>query len=239
MNIVDYIVIIILLLSALKGFKDGLLPTIVNFIGTFLVFIIAFYLKQPISIFLYENLPFLNFAGIFKGVIAINILFYEAMAYGLAIVILGIVFGIVKKISVGLNKIFSITLFLNLPSKIIGALIGVLEGTLFCFILLFIGSVVNATTKYVNESKYSSIILTKIPILNDVTSNLINSGNEIYETVLKNENNVTQSNLETIDILMKYDILSYDSATKLINDKKLNINGVESIVEKYRSVQND
>lgn len=237
MNIVDYIIIIILLLSALKGFKDGLLPTIVNFIGTFLVFVIAFYLKQPISIFLYENLPFLNFAGIFKGVIAINILFYEAMAYGLAIVILGIVFGIVKKISVGLNKIFSITLFLNLPSKIIGALIGILEGILFCFILLFIGSVVNTTTKYVNESKYSSIILTKIPILNDVTSNLINSGNEIYETVLKNENNVTQANLETIDILMEYDILSYDSATKLINDKKLNINGVESIVEKYRSVE--
>lgn len=237
MNIVDYIIIIILLLSALKGFKDGLLPTIVNFIGTFLVFVIAFYLKQPISIFLYENIPFLNFAGIFKGVIAINILFYEAMAYGLAIVILGIVFGIVKKISVGLNKIFSITLFLNLPSKIIGALIGILEGILFCFILLFIGSVVNTTTKYVNESKYSSIILTKIPILNDVTSNLINSGNEIYETVLKNENNVTQANLETIDILMRYDILSYDSATKLINDKKLNINGVESIVEKYRSVE--
>lgn len=237
MNIVDYIIIIILILSALKGFKDGLLPTAVNFIGTFLVFIIAFYLKQPISIFLYENLPFLNFAGIFKGVIAINILFYEAIAYGLAIVLLGIVFGIVKKISVGLNKIFSITLFLNLPSKIIGALIGTLEGLLFCFILLFIGSVVNTTTKYVNESKYSSIILTKIPILNSVTSDLINSGNEIYETVLKNENNVTQVNLETIDILMKYDILSYDSATKLINDKKLNINGVESVVEKYRSVE--
>lgn len=239
MNIVDYIIIVILLLSALKGFKNGLLPTIVNFIGTFLVFIIAFYLKQPISIFLYENLPFLNFAGIFKGVIAINILFYEAMAYGLAIVLLGIVFGIVKKISVGLNKIFSITLFLNLPSKIIGALIGILEGLLFCFILLFIGSVINTTTKYVNESKYSSIILTKIPILNSVTSNLINSGNEIYETVLKNENNVTQANLETIDILMQYDILSYDSATKLINDKKLNINGVESVVEKYRSEKND
>lgn len=239
MNIVDYIIIVILLLSALKGFRNGLLPTIVNFIGTFLVFIIAFYLKQPISIYLYENLPFLNFAGIFKGVIAINILFYEAIAYGLAIVLLGIVFGIIKKISVGINKIFSITLFLNLPSKVIGALIGVFEGVLFCFIVLFIGSVINNTAKYVNESKYSGIILNKIPILNNVTGDLISSGNEIYETVLKNENNAKQSNLETIDILMKYDILSYDSAIKLINDKKLNIDGVESVVEKYRSVQND
>lgn len=239
MNVVDYIIIIILALSALKGFKEGLLPTIVNVVGTFLVFVIAFYLKGPISILLYENLPFLNFAGIFKGVVAINILFYEAVAYGLTIVLLGIVFGIIKKISVGLNRILSITLFLNLPSKILGALIGAIEGILISFILLFIGSVINTTTQYVKESKYSSIILNDIPILNNVTGDLINSGNEIYEVILKNENNTNQANLETIDILMKYEILSYESATKLIQDKKLNIVGVESIVEKYRSGNND
>lgn len=239
MNVVDYIIIIILALSALKGFKEGLLPTIVNFVGMFLVFIIAFYIKQPISILLYENLPFLNFAGVFKGVIAINILFYEAIAYGLTIILLGIVFGIIKRISVGLNKILSITLFLNLPSKLIGAVVGVLEGVLYCFILLFIGSIINTTTKYVKESKYSSIILTEIPILNDVTADLINSGEEIYNVVLKNEHNTNQANLETVDILMKYEILSYESATKLVNDKKLNIIGVENIVEKYRSVNND
>ena len=234
MNIVDYIIIIILILSLLKGFKEGLLPTVVNFIGTFLVFVIAFYFKQPVSTFLYENLPFLSFGGIFKGVIAINILFYEAIAYGLTICLLGIVFGVVKKFAVGLNKLFSITLFLNLPSKIVGAFIGVLEGILFCFILLFIGSVVNTTAKYVNESKYSSIILNNIPILNTVTSNLINSGEEIYETVLKNKNDTNKANLETIDILMKYDILSYESANKLIEDKKLNIKNVDSVIEKYR-----
>lgn len=239
MNVVDYIIIIILALSALKGFKEGLLPTIVNFVGMFLVFIIAFYIKQPISILLYENLPFLNFAGVFKGVIAINILFYEAIAYGLTIILLGIVFGIIKRISVGLNKILSITLFLNLPSKLIGAVVGVLEGVLYCFILLFIGSIVNTTTKYVNESKYSSIILNEIPILNDVTADLINSGEEIYNVILENEHNTNQANLETVDILMKYEILSYESATKLVNDKKLNIIGVENVVEKYRSVNND
>ena len=71
MNIVDYIIIIILVLCAFKGFKQGMLPSIVNLVGTFLVFIIAFYVKQPISTLMYENLPFLNFAGIFKGIIGI------------------------------------------------------------------------------------------------------------------------------------------------------------------------
>ncbi len=234
MNIVDYIILVILILSAVKGFRQGLIPSIVNFVGVFLVFIIAFYLKAPISSLLYQNLPFLSFGGIFKGVIGVNILFYEVIAYGLTIILLGIVFGILKKISIGLQKLLNLTILLNLPSKIIGALIGILEGILFSFILLYIGSVINTTTKYVNESKYSSIILNDIPIINSVTNNLTKSTEEIYDTIVNNQNDTNKANLETIDILMKYDILSYDSANKLVQDNKLNIKGVNNVIEKYK-----
>lgn len=235
MNIVDYIIIIILVLCAFKGFKQGMLPSIVNFVGTFLVFIIAFYVKQPISTLMYENLPFLDFAGIFKGIIGVNILFYEVIAYGLTIVLLAIVFGIVKRISLIFNKLLNATIVLTLPNKIIGAIIGIFEGILFSFILLCIASNVNTTTKYVNESKYSGIILNNIPILNSVTSSLTDSSKEIYDTIINNENDKNKANLETIDILMKHNILSYESATKLVNDKKLNIDGVNQVIEKYRS----
>lgn len=235
MNIVDYIIIIILVLCALKGFKQGMLPSIINFIGTFLIFIIAFYLKQPISTLMYENLPFLNFAGIFKGVIAVNILFYEVIAYGITILILGIIFGIIKKISVVFDKILNATIVLTLPNKIIGAIVGALEGILFAFILLCIASMVNTTTEYVNDSKYSGIILNNLPIINSVTGDLTNSFNEVYDTILHNENDTNKANLETIDILMKNKILSYESANKLVNDKKLNIKDVDKVIEKYRS----
>ena len=234
MNIVDYIILVILILSAVKGFRQGLIPSIVNFVGVFLVFIIAFYLKTPISSLLYQNLPFLSFGGIFKGVIGVNILFYEVIAYGLTIILLGIVFGILKKISIGIQKLLNLTILLNIPSKIIGALIGILEGILFSFILLYIGSVVNTTTKYVNESKYSSIILNDIPIINSVTNNLTKSTEEIYDTIVNNQNDTNKANLETIDILMKYDILSYDSANKLVQDNKLNIKGINNVIEKYK-----
>ena len=234
MNIVDYIILVILILSAVKGFRQGLIPSIVNFVGVFLVFIIAFYLKAPISSLLYQNLPFLSFGGIFKGVIGVNILFYEVIAYGLTIILLGIVFGILKKISIGIQKLLNLTILLNLPSKIIGALIGILEGILFSFILLYIGSIINTTTKYVNESKYSSIILNDIPIINSVTNNLTKSTEEIYDTIINNQNDTNKTNLETIDILMKYDILSYDSANKLVQDNKLNIKGVNNVIEKYK-----
>lgn len=235
MNIVDYIIVIILVLCAFKGFKQGMLPSIINFVGTFLVFIIAFYVKQPISTLMYENLPFLDFAGIFKGIIGVNILFYEVIAYGLTIVILGIIFGIVKRISLVFNKVLNATIILTLPNKIIGAIVGILEGILFSFILLCIASNINTTTKYVNESKYSSIILNKIPILNSVTNSLTSSSKEIYDTIINNENDKNKANIETIDILMKHKILSYESATKLVNDKKLNIDGINDVIEKYRS----
>ena len=110
-------------IKAFKGFKQGMLPSIVDFVGTFLVFIIAFCVKQPISTLMYENLPFLNFAGIFKGIIGINILFYEVIAYGLTIVLLAIIFGIVKRISLVFNKMLNATIVLTLPNKIIGAIL--------------------------------------------------------------------------------------------------------------------
>ena len=239
MNITDIIIIIILLLYVLKGFKNGLLPTLVNFVGVFLVFIIAFYIKGPLSILLYENLPFLSFGGIFKGILAVNILFYEAISYGLTILVLGILFGILKRLSKIIERILKMTFILTLPSKLLGAVVGLLEGVVVLFIILFIASVINTLVPYVKDSKLSSIILNKTPIISNVTNNLISSSNEIYETIIKNENDKNIANLESIDILMKYDILSYESAIKLVSDKKLRINGVESIIEKYKEVEND
>lgn len=234
MNIVDFIMIALLFLYALRGYKNGLLPTIVNFIGSFLIFVIAFYIKTPISSILYENLPFLNFAGVFKGVIAVNILFYEGIAYVVSIAILSLIFGIIKKLSIAMQKLLKITLLINIPCNILAALIGIVEGILYCFILLVIASIVNTTAPYVNESKYANIILTKLPIISNVTSNLTNSTIDVYNTVLKNKNNTDEANRESIEILMKYDILSYDSAKKLYEDGKLNIDGVEEIIEEYK-----
>jgi len=135
-----------------------------------------------------------------------------------------------------IDRLLSFTSFLNLPSKILGGVIGLVEGILYSFILLFIASVVNTTTVYVNESKYGNLILENTPIISTVTSDLVNSSKEIYNVVLNNKNNTNKANLESIDILMKYDILSYDSSVKLINDKKLNIIGIESVIEKYKEV---
>ncbi len=238
MNIVDYIMVVILILGAYRGYKSGLISSIIDLVGLFLVFVLAFYLKNPISIFFYEKLPFLNFGGIFQGIMAANILFYEALAYGICVLLLGIVFGIIKMLSKALDKLIRMTIFLNLPCRLLAAVVGILQSILLCFILLYVASVINTTTSYVRESKYGMVVLKNIPVLSDTADELISSGEEIYE-VLKNEKDNSKANLESIDILMKYNILSYDSANKLIENGKLNILNIETIVEKYKENNND
>ena len=56
MNILDYLIIAVLIISLLVGFKKGVLNCLVTFIGTLAVIVLAFYLKNPVSIFLYNNM---------------------------------------------------------------------------------------------------------------------------------------------------------------------------------------
>ena len=81
MNIVDILILIFLGFGALIGFKKGFTNQLVSLIGIFAIIILSFILKNPVSVFLYNNLPFINFGGIFKDLTVVNILFYEMIAF--------------------------------------------------------------------------------------------------------------------------------------------------------------
>ena len=85
MNIFDIIVIIVIVSCMVAGFKRGFTRELVSAVGFFLVVVLSYYLKNPISVFLYEHLPFFKFGGIIKGVTALNIFLYEAFAFLIAI----------------------------------------------------------------------------------------------------------------------------------------------------------
>ena len=68
MNIVDIIIIVSIVLGVLIGFVRGFFKETVIFIGTILVVVLAFVLKNPLSLILYKNLPFFKFKGIFEGI---------------------------------------------------------------------------------------------------------------------------------------------------------------------------
>lgn len=81
MNGFDAAIILILIMGAVVGFKRGFTYEVVSTVGFFLVLILAYFLKNPLSVFLYEHLPFFKFGGIFKGVTVLNIFLYEVMLF--------------------------------------------------------------------------------------------------------------------------------------------------------------
>ncbi len=235
MNVLDYIIIGVLLISALAGFKKGFINSIIAFVGTLLVIILAYYLKNPISIFLYEHLPFFNLGGKFAGINSISILIYEGLSFMITIVILSTIVGVIVKVTGVFGKIVDNSIILTLPSKILGTICGFVEGYIVAFILIFILSLLPSTS-LVNDSKYANNIMTKTPVLSNITEKTFNSVTEIYDIVTNYENNKDKeaANKESLNVLLKYEILSVNSADKLLEKGKIDFNGAKEVIDKYR-----
>ena len=90
MNIVDVIILLFLGLGAVTGFIRGFFKQTVISVGTILVIVLSFILKNPLSMILYENLPFFKMGGL----TSLNILLYETFAFIICVAILSIVLAI-------------------------------------------------------------------------------------------------------------------------------------------------
>ena len=86
-------------------------------------------------------------------------------------------------------------------------------------------------------SKFANYIVYDTPILASSSENISTSINEIYtlgEDLSTGEINKNQANLETMDILLKYKIVSPKTARELLAlDKLDSIIGLEKVIEKY------
>ena len=121
MIFMDIILIILLILGALEGWKKGLLTSVVKLVSSILIFALAIILKTPISLILIDNLPFFSFGGIFKDVTTLNIVLYEGIAFLICIFVLTLIFNILLKFTGILNKFINATIILGLPNKLGGA----------------------------------------------------------------------------------------------------------------------
>ena len=74
MELIDIIIVLLVIVGILVGIKRGFTKQLVCSLGTIVSIILAFLLKNKISILLYSNLPFFKFAGILKGVTVLDIL---------------------------------------------------------------------------------------------------------------------------------------------------------------------
>lgn len=228
MNIIDVVILLFLACGALVGFKRGVIKSVVSCVGTILIVILAFYLKNPLSVFLYTYLPFFSFT-----VSAINILVYEAIAFLIVFSILSVILNIVIKISGFIELILKLTVILAIPSKILGAIFGLLEYYVFAFIALFIVVSMNINGNLIENSKFADKILSNTPIISNIAED---SYSVIKEFIDINNKNVSDEvkNEEAVAALLKYEVISEKNLTKLNEKKKFNILNLDDIINEYK-----
>ena len=237
MNILDIGIVLILIMSAIVGFKRGAIKEIVSLVGIIIVFIVAFAFKGVLGNVLCKWLPFFNFAGNLEGVTVLNILLYQLIAFLIIYSLLFSVYMIVMKISGIVQKIVHMTVILWLPSKLIGAVVAFITGYVMVFVVLLALLIPLKDTDIFRESRFANYIVYDTPILADSADNISSSINEVYtlgEELSKGDISRNDANLETMDILLKYDIVSPEVARDLVRlDKLDDISGIDKVIRRY------
>lgn len=239
MNIIDAIIILMLLLGAVSGFKKGVIKTLTSFVGLVIVIMLSFLLKNPISVFLYENLPFFTFGGAIKGIEMLNILVYELISFLIVFALLSLVLRVFISISGILEKILKATIILGIPSKILGAIVGFLEAYIYIFIVLFILSQPFFKITLFQDSKGTNFILNNTPVISNIASNSLQTYEKLYDLINKhNGENTLEVNAEILDLFLENKVITVNSAEKLIEKDKLHVSNGQEILNKYRKENN-
>lgn len=232
MNIVDIIIIIFILLSGIVGFKRGVFKELVICAGTLFVFYLAYQFKDPIGEFLLLKLPMFDFPNLFKGVITLNILVYQLLAFIVVLAILLIIFNLVVSITGLFEKLLRITIVLGIPSKILGFLVGLVEGYVIAFIILFFLTQPAFSFDHFINSKYANAILTSSPVLTNITNDTVELMQDIYD--LKDEEDTNVLNSKILDMMLDKKMVKYETVEKLYETGKINFDGIEAILERYK-----
>ena len=232
MNIVDIIIIIFILLSGIVGYKRGVFKELVLCLGTILVFYLAYVFKDPLGEFLLLKLPMFDFPNLFKGVITLNILVYQLLSFIIVLAVLLIIFNLLITITGIFEKFLRITIVLGIPSKILGFLLGLVEGYVIAFVILFFLTQPAFSFKLFMESTYANKILTSSPVLTNITSDTVDLVQEIY--ALKDENDTNVLNTKVLDMMLDKKMVGYDVVNELYHNGKINFDGIEAVLNEHK-----
>lgn len=235
MNIVDVVIILVLLMGAVIGFKRGLTGSLLNFLGFIVVIAAAYLLKNPVSALMYKFLPFFSFGGVIKGVTVLNIALYELIAFLLVASVLMAILKLVIFASSLFEKLLAFTIILGIPSKLLGMVIGIVQHFVIVFIVLYLLNLPFFNIDILNQSKYKDKILNSTPILSNLVGDTLDVIYEFADLKDKYEviNDPNQFNLETLDLFLKHKVITVDAVKGLIDSNKLQIVGADEVLKKY------
>lgn len=227
MNVADIVILILLAFGAVGGFKAGVIKKTTDFIGMFAIVILAFSLKNYLSVIMYENLPFFNFGGFVKGIDALNILLYEILAFLIVFIALFFILKVILIVTGLIEKVLKATVILSIPSKLLGIVVGAIESYVYIFIVLVIITLPIFKVPFVKESKAANFILNNTPVLSSLSSEIIDIYDNTYNIIDNRKNKTNEEvNTEITKLLIEKDVLTKDSAKKLVDKNKLHISDI-------------
>lgn len=237
MSIIDIGIILFILCFIVIGAKQGLIKTGVSLVALVIIFVISYVFKEHIGNFLCKYLPFFNFSGNIKGLVSLNILIYQLAGFFIILGVLMGVYTIIMTLTGWIQKLVNMTILLKLPSSIGGGIIGLIEGYLVTFLILLIAMIPMQTMTLLKESKLADFILNKTPIVSESTSDLTKSASEIYSLVDQVTNkkiDINEANLKSIDIMIRYKVITPHTVEQLIVlDKLEDVVGLDHVLNRY------
>lgn len=233
MNIFSVIVILLIISSGVMGLKKGFLKESVVFIGTILVYIISFLLKDKIGLVLCKWFPFFSF----DGLQTLNILVYQLIAFIFIATILFSIATIIFKLTGIIQKLVDITIILTLPSKILGFIFGILEGYIVMFLILIILAIPLRNVELFKESTVVTKIMYNSPILSKTLGGVPKTVEDILDVtteIQKTDYNKNKVALDIMKIELDHNIISKEDTLDLIERGKLDkVQGIKSFVKNY------
>lgn len=238
MNIFDIIIVILIISEIIVGSRQGVIRALASLIGLVVIFFVSFTFKGVIGNVLCKYLPFFKFAPPIDGLVSLNILIYQVIAFLIIISILYGVYKIFLKVSKLFQKLVNATVILELPSKILGALVASVEGYIYIFAILLILMIPLRNFPMFSSSKLVHKIVYETPVLSDYTGNLSNAMARVYDLAdkLTNEELETNdANLQLIDSMLEYKIVTKKTVEQLVVlDKLKEVRNLESVLDKYQ-----
>ena len=228
MNIVDIIIILLLICGAVYGFKKGAVKRGTTFISLVVAIVCAAIFKEPLAKIFYKFLPFFDFGGELKGAYVLNILLYQIIAFFLVLGTLMVVVRLVSFIGNTIESVLKATVVLEVPSKILGIVVGALEMYVYIFIVIYVLSLPMLGLSFMKESKMTDFMLNNTPILSNSIGRTIDVFDELYK--LNGEyNSIEEYNNKTLQVVVKYNITDKETIKELIQNGKLKNCNLSSI----------
>lgn len=226
--IIALVIVVFLVLEVVNGYKKGFLESSVRLVGFILVIIGSFLLKNPLSVYLYTNFPFFKFSGIFKGLYALNIIAYEIIAFILLFVVLYILFKVICEITKLVDKLLSLIFFIGIPNKILGAILGFVQGIVTLYFVIAVFKIGTNLFGYEMKPSLADYIV-EVPILKQTFGSTLDSLDKVTNLAKNYEftKDKDEANEEVLDILLEYDIISKENLDKLIDSGKISVNDSE------------